>query len=105
MPIYEYKCRKCNTIFEAIQSFGASSPTRCDACGASSQYLTRLISTSQIVFKGSGFYLTDNRQAKNSALDTSPVTKTASEPVAVTAEKPVVAETKPVEATKQEKSE
>lgn len=102
MPIYEYKCKKCNKVFEVIQSFGAPAPARCDFCGASSHYLTKLISPAQVVFKGSGFYLTDNRQAKNSALDTTPKVEPVSEPVAATTEK---TETKATKTSKKKKND
>ena len=68
MPIYEYRCKKCNHIFDAIQHFGAPPPAKCERCGASSANLVKLISPAHVVFKGSGFYLTDNRGAKNGSL-------------------------------------
>jgi predicted nucleic acid-binding Zn ribbon protein len=88
-------------VFEVIQSFGAPAPAHCDNCGASSQNLTKLISPSQVVFKGSGFYLTDNRGAKNSSLDTPQTTEPSSEPVAATTENK---ETKTTKTAKEDKS-
>jgi len=70
MPIYEYRCKKCGGIFEAMQRFGASPPVKCELCGASGKNLVKLISPAQVIFKGSGFYLTDHRNAINSNIDT-----------------------------------
>jgi|SRR3990172_4979416 len=87
MPIYEYRCRKCNHVFEAIQHFGSPPPHKCERCGAAGSNLVKLISTSQVVFKGSGFYLTDNRGAKNSSLSGSETEHTSEDAVAVVADK------------------
>lgn len=69
MPIYEYHCHKCGGVFEAWQSFGDPAPAKCELCGAATRHLAKLISAAQVVFKGSGFYLTDNSKAKNSNLN------------------------------------
>lgn len=56
MPLYEYKCRKCDTVFEVIQKFvDAPLDTHADCGGA----VERLISSSAFQFKGSGFYVND----------------------------------------------
>lgn len=70
MPIYEYHCHKCGGVFEAWQKFGDPTPAKCELCGAPGRHLAKLISGAQVVFKGSGFYLTDNKSAKNSNLKT-----------------------------------
>ena len=70
MPIYEYECRKCGRVFEAMHGWNDPAPEKCEFCGARGKgALRRLISASQVVFKGSGFYLTDNRGAKNATLE------------------------------------
>lgn len=70
MPIYEYQCKKCGGIFETLQHFGDAAPAACELCNArGKKILKRIISVPQVVFKGSGFYVTDNRSAHNSALD------------------------------------
>ncbi len=56
MPLYEYKCTKCETRFELIQKFSAPPETECVECGAK---LERLLSAPAIQFKGSGWYVTD----------------------------------------------
>ena len=56
MPLYEYKCDKCGTVFEVIQKF-SDEPLRVhDQCGG---MLERLVSASALQFKGSGWYVTD----------------------------------------------
>ena len=70
MPIYEYRCNKCGKTFEVMHGFNDPGPTKCERCGAHGKgVLTRLISPAQVVFKGSGFYLTDHREAKNATLE------------------------------------
>jgi putative FmdB family regulatory protein len=62
MPIYEYECLTCGTHFEKRQSF--SDAPQAD-CPNGHQETRRLIAAPTIVFKGSGFYVTDNRNSKN----------------------------------------
>jgi putative FmdB family regulatory protein len=68
MPIYEYQCATCGVIFEKRQSFSDSPVSEYNDCPNKHQgcNIRRLVSTPAIVFKGSGFYVTDNR-ASNSA--------------------------------------
>ena len=57
MPTYEYRCPKCGTEFEAFQKITAKPVAKCPKCGARA---ARLMSAGAgLVFKGSGFYLTD----------------------------------------------
>jgi putative FmdB family regulatory protein len=64
MPTYEYECTKCGHTFEAIQSMMDKPLSRCPRCRSS---LRRLINGGMaVIFKGSGFYSTDNK--KGSAL-------------------------------------
>ncbi len=65
MPIYEYECLTCGTQFEKRQSF--NDPPQAD-CPNGHSDTRRLLAAPMIVFKGSGFYVTDNRsKAKNGA--------------------------------------
>ncbi len=58
MPVYEYKCPKCGT-FEVTQKITEEPLVSCPKCGAA---IKRLIGHNiGIVFKGSGFYITDHR--------------------------------------------
>ncbi len=56
MPIYEYQCESCTDRFEIKQSMKDEPLTTCPRCGKSVQ---RLISSPAIMFKGSGWYVTD----------------------------------------------
>jgi putative FmdB family regulatory protein len=59
MPIYQYLCPKCNLKFELKQSFSDESIVVCPKCQNGAR---RLFSTVPIIFKGQGFYVTDNRK-------------------------------------------
>ncbi len=63
MPIYEYECEKCACRFELKRRFDedAGSP-RCPQCQGK---VRRLFSPPVILFKGSGFYVTDSRNDRN----------------------------------------
>lgn len=59
MPTYEYECLKCNHRFEVMQSITDEPLRVCPECGGK---VRRLIHGGMgIIFKGSGFYSTDNR--------------------------------------------
>lgn len=60
MPTYEYVCDACEHQFEEFQSIKADALTKCPKCGK--KKLRRLIGAgAALLFKGSGFYLTDYR--------------------------------------------
>ena len=56
MPIYEYQCTSCAHRFELKQSIKDESIQECPRCG---KEVTKLISSPAIMFKGSGWYITD----------------------------------------------
>lgn len=60
MPIYQYECRSCNQDFEQRQSFSDSPLTDCPLCGTEGS-VNRIISQVGVIFKGSGFYITDSK--------------------------------------------
>lgn len=60
MPRYEYECESCGIHFERFQSFNDEPLAKCPECGGR---VHRVISPVGIIFKGSGFYVTDNRSA------------------------------------------
>ena len=57
MPVYEYRCSKGHT-YEKTEGFDAPSTQKCIRCSARAR---RQISMPAVIFKGSGFYSTDNR--------------------------------------------
>jgi putative FmdB family regulatory protein len=65
MPTYEYECTKCNDHFEVFQSMKDAPLTVCNKCGGK---IRRVISGGEgVIFKGSGFYVTDNSSSKEAA--------------------------------------
>jgi len=56
MPIYEFRCTKCNAHTEVFQKLSDKQPTRCRKCKGR---LEKLVSKSSIKFKGEGWYVTD----------------------------------------------
>lgn len=55
MPIYEYRCEKCDETFEVMQKMSDPTPDPCPKCGAPKS-LERLISRSSFRLKGGGWY-------------------------------------------------
>ena len=64
MPTYEYVCASCGNHFDTVQSFSDPPLERCEICGGQ---LRRVFHPAGILFKGSGFYSTDNRRAGSGA--------------------------------------
>jgi putative FmdB family regulatory protein len=59
MPTYEYECKSCGHTFEIFQSMKEDSLKDCPKCG---KEIRRLINGgSGVIFKGSGFYVTDKK--------------------------------------------
>jgi putative FmdB family regulatory protein len=56
VPIYEYVCQGCQHRFEVKQSMTDPPLSSCERCG---QAVTKVISASAIMFKGTGWYVTD----------------------------------------------
>ncbi len=60
MPTYDYRCKKCGHTWELFQSIKAEPIKKCPECGKNQA--ERVIGPgAAILFKGSGFYLTDYR--------------------------------------------
>ena len=60
MPTYDYACRACGHRFERVQSIAASPVRTCPGCGR--RRVKRVIGPGGgLLFKGSGFYITDYR--------------------------------------------
>ena len=64
MPTYEYACSKCGEHLEVVQSFNDDPLKKCPACGGR---LKKVFGAVGIVFKGSGFYKTDSRNASKTS--------------------------------------
>ncbi len=59
MPTYEYHCAKCDATYDLQQSFSAEPTHRCEQCGKGTA--KRVLYAPRVVFKGGGFYATDNK--------------------------------------------
>jgi putative FmdB family regulatory protein len=60
VPTYTYKCTACDDVIEKRQSFSDPPLTTCEQCGGA---VRKVIHPVGIVFKGSGWYITDSRSA------------------------------------------
>lgn len=56
MPLYEYRCLKCEKNFEFLQKISEGPKKKCAACGGK---LKKLVSESGFQLKGTGWYVTD----------------------------------------------
>ena len=59
MPTYEYQCKTCGHHFERVQRFADDPIKICPECGAE---VRRVIHPAGVIFKGSGWYITDSRK-------------------------------------------
>ena len=64
MPTYEYRCLDCSHEYEKREGFDAPALQSCPTCGGTAR---RVLHAAPIVFKGSGFYVTDNRKSATEA--------------------------------------
>lgn len=62
MPIYEYQCAACGAVTDIKHGFKESANEPCAKCGSTD--LKRIFNPAGIVFKGSGFYVTDSRKGE-----------------------------------------
>src|SRR5512139_3618806 len=58
MPVYEYECEQCGVRFERLQRMSDAALTECPECCG---HIHRVMQPVGVIFKGSGFYVTDNR--------------------------------------------
>ncbi|WP_370330857.1 FmdB family zinc ribbon protein [Mycolicibacterium hippocampi] len=76
MPTYSYACTECDNKFDVVQSFTDDSMTECPKCDGR---LRKLFGKVGVVFKGSGFYRTDSREAAKSSAKSSSGSDSGSE--------------------------
>jgi len=60
VPTYSYACTECDNKFDMVQAFSDDALTECPQCDGR---LRKLFGKVGVVFKGSGFYRTDSREA------------------------------------------
>lgn len=63
MPTYEYLCKECEYNFEVEQKMSDEPLSECPKCTG---HIRRVFSSNPIIFKGSGFYVTDSRDKSQS---------------------------------------
>lgn len=84
MPVYTYRCENCGVQFERQQSFTDAPLKTCPECRKKA--LKKIITSTKIIFKGSGFYATDHKSrsgesttSKKSSTESKPETKPSPE--------------------------
>ncbi|MCV7301118.1 FmdB family transcriptional regulator [Mycobacterium barrassiae] len=68
MPTYSYACTECGDRFDQVQAFTDDALTTCLKCNGR---LRKLFGNVGVVFKGSGFYRNDSREAGKSSTSSS----------------------------------
>lgn len=84
MPTYEYECTACKTRFERVQRFTDPPVAECPECGAP---VRKVFHPAGVVFKGSGWYITDSRKStpsESSSSDTKSSDKSSDSPASKT---------------------
>jgi putative FmdB family regulatory protein len=76
MPVYVYQCDTCGLAFERRQRMSEAPLVDCPECDG---HVHRVIQPVGVVFKGSGFYVTDNRSHSSTALPGKKETDTVKE--------------------------
>jgi len=66
MPTYEYQCKTCGQHFEKMQRFSDNPLTECPNCGGE---IRRVIHPAGVIFKGSGWYITDSRKSSSATVN------------------------------------
>jgi putative FmdB family regulatory protein len=76
VPTYSYACTECDNRFDAVQAFTEDALTTCPKC---SGRLRKLFNSVGVVFKGSGFYRNDSREAAKGSASSDSVSPSASD--------------------------
>jgi len=77
MPIYQYKCNNCGANIEKMQSFSADPLVDCPECHQPA--LKRVLQAAGIIFKGSGWYITDSKKSSSSTVASPSDSKSSSD--------------------------
>jgi putative FmdB family regulatory protein len=102
MPTYEYQCKTCGQHFEKMQRFSDNPLTECPNCGGE---IRRVIHPAGVIFKGSGWYITDSRKSSSAAVNADGAKKDGDaaakegKPAESTAAESKTTESKPAEKT------
>ncbi|EKO79734.1 MULTISPECIES: FmdB family zinc ribbon protein [Leptospira] len=66
MPTYDYKCKACGQTFEQFHSMKDEPVKDCFLCGKKGEVERMISNGSGIIFKGTGFYVTDYKKSGSS---------------------------------------
>jgi putative FmdB family regulatory protein len=86
MPTYQYICPKCGHDYEKLQRITDSKRVKCPKCGTRGE--RQISGGAGLVFKGSGFYITDYKRAGEKQASEKPEKKEAKSESAKKPEKP-----------------
>jgi putative FmdB family regulatory protein len=67
VPLYDYHCPACKSTYELRQGFDAETTHTCEECGKG--IAKRVLHAPPVVFKGSGWYVTDSRNKSSAVTD------------------------------------
>lgn len=91
MPLYDYACTRCGRVREVRHGFDETYGEPCEACGAP---VRRVFNAAPVLFKGTGFYVTDSRPAKDGTTKTDTAEKPKTE-----SKEPAKAKSEPAKAS------
>lgn len=97
MPVYTYRCESCGIQFERHLSFTDAPLRTCPECRKKA--LKKVITSTKIIFKGSGFYATDHKSLSG---ESPKVKKSSSNEKESSAKESSVTESKPASSEKSE---
>jgi putative FmdB family regulatory protein len=66
MPLYTYTCPECGEEFEAVSKFGQEEAP-CPECGSTSKRSHKIRRPPAVIYKASGFYVTDRVHPRREA--------------------------------------
>jgi putative FmdB family regulatory protein len=102
MPTYEYRCLQCQDRFDVFQKMSDAAITKCPKCAGP---VERLMGAGLgLIFKGSGFYITDYKKS-NSSTSTASSTNSAGTKSEAPKTETKPAETKSTESKSTDKSD
>ncbi len=67
MPTYEYACKSCKKRYELRESFSAATEHPCEKCKTG--VAKRVLHAPRVMFKGSGWYITDSKKSTTTTVD------------------------------------
>ncbi|MBX3069941.1 MAG: zinc ribbon domain-containing protein [Thermomicrobiales bacterium] len=97
MPTYHYRCTECNYSFDQFQKFSEDALTVCPECQG---LIKRVVQPVGIVFKGSGWYITDSRKSGSGESKSTSSTNGSTSQSSKSESKPAASETKTAEPAK-----